>query len=113
MKTIINYINERLNISSDLDIKKNKDIVRRFMPPSENDEWTKECYNALVDEFGSQYNVEHHNSGIIYFYYKGKKQSLKNLVCAVYGTNDIDFGPNDKLESTLGKKILDVINSIK
>ena len=99
------FVSEKLQITDKpADVRNN-----RFRP---DDEWTKECYDALVNEFGHSYNIEQKESGSIYFYKKGSKPSIKNLICAVHGSDYIDFGANDRLEDTLGKEILDVLKEI-
>ena len=104
MKDIITYINESVK-------------WEKFRPEEEHDEWTEKCLNAFKEKFGSQYGIEHSWLGSICFYQKGKRPSLKNLVCMISGLcNDelaADFGPNDKLKNTLGKEIFDIIKSIK
>lgn len=104
MKNITNYINESVK-------------WERFEPEDKNDEWTQKCLDALKKEYGNTYNVEQSWAGPISFYKKGKKPSLKNLVCMIDGLCDdelaADFGPNKDLEKSLGKKIFDIITSVK
>ena len=108
MKDIREYINESINES----VKWEK-----FCPEEEHDEWTEKCLKAFEEKFGSKYTIEQKWSGSICFYQKGKKPSLKSLICSISGLcNDelaADFGPNDDLKNSLGKEIFDIIKSIK
>ena len=90
---------------------------QRFQPEEKNDDWTKKCLDALTEEFSSKYTIEQKWSGSICFYQKGKKPSLKSLICSISGLCNgelaADFGPNEKLKDSLGKEIFDIIKSIK
>lgn len=109
MKTLNKFINERLIINKDYNYTKEKKYFRK------DDEWTNKCFDALKLHYSSLYNVELSHSGhSICFYRKGKKPSLKNLVCAVYGNelNSIDFGSNENLKDSLGKQIIEIIDEV-
>ena len=115
MKAIKKYISEKLILGKDL-IDKNQHISQKFAEPDANDTWTKNCLSALEDKFSSTYTIEQLWSGSINFYQKGKKPSLKSLICSIYGLDngklDAEFGSNENLENTLGKDILAVIKSV-
>lgn len=104
MKDIKSYINESVK-------------WERFRPAEDHDTWTEKCLKAFEDNFSSKYTIEQKWTGSICFYQKGKKPSLKSLICSISGLcNDelaADFGPNDKLKDSLGKEIFDTIKSIK
>ena len=109
MKTLTKFINEKLIINKDYNYTKEKKYFRK------DDEWTNKCFDALKLHYSSLYNVELSHSGhSICFYRKGKKPSLKNLVCAVYGNelNSIDFGSNENLKDSLGKQIIEIIDEV-
>ena len=109
MKTLTKFINEKLIINKDYNYTKEKKYFRK------DDEWTNKCFDALKTYYSSLYNVELSHSGYsICFYRKGKKSSLKNLVCAVYGNElkSIDFGPNENLKDSLGKQIIEIIDKV-
>lgn len=115
MKTLNTYITEKLKISSNSDIKMNKDVIRYFKPASENDEYTNNVIKALRDKFSSKYGIAQGSTGSIYFYNmakRGGRNVMRNLVCAIANSKSIDCNGDDKLEQTLGKEILDVINSV-
>jgi len=84
--------------------------IKRFNP---DDEWTDNCLKALEDAFSKEYTIEKKWSGSICFYKKGKKPSLKSLVCSINGNSYIDFGPNTSLENTLGEEIFNVIDTVE
>ena len=104
MKDIKNFILESVN-------------CQHFQPEEKKDNWTQQCLNALYKNFSSKYTIEQKWSGSICFYQKGKKPSMKSLICSINGLCDgklaADFGPNDKLKDSLGKEIFDIIKSIK
>lgn len=104
MKDIITYITESAK-------------WERFEAPEKKDNWTEKCLKAFEDKFGSKYTIEQKWSGSICFYQKGKKPSLKSLICSINGLyNDelaADFGPNENLKDSLGKEIFDIIKSVK
>lgn len=109
MKTLSQHIYEKLVINKDYNYSKKKQYF------SKDDEWTNKCFDALKSHYSSSYNIELSSSGqSICFYKKGKKPSLKNLVCAVYG-NELDlisFGPNENLKDSLGKQIIEIIDEV-
>ena len=119
MKTLTKFINEKLIINQRFDekliINKDYNYTKEKRYFRKDDEWTNKCFDALKSYYSSLYNVEMSHSGwSICFYRKGKKPTLKNLVCAVSGNelNSIDFGPNENLKDSLGKKIIEIIDSV-
>ena len=109
MKTLTKYLDEKLIINKDYNYTKEKKYFWK------DDEWTNKCFDALKSHYSSLYNVELSHSGhSICFYRKGKRSSLKNLVCAVSGNelNSIDFGPNEYLKDSLGKQIIEIIDEV-
>lgn len=109
MKEITKYLNESIiNESAKWE---------RFEPAEKEDEWTQKCLDKLNDKFSSKYTIEQKWSGSICFYQKGKKPSMKTLVCSVSGLCDdelaADFGSNINLKNSLGKEIFDIITSLK
>ena len=107
MKSISNFINEKLIINKDTKPKK----LDYFLPEDIDD--YVEVVNNAVSRYG--YMAVNKVNRAIWIFKRGmpeRRQTLKNLVCAINSKTFIEWGPNEYLKDRLENVILDAIKEV-
>ena len=107
MKSISNFINEKLIINKDTKPKK----LDYFLPEDIDD--YVEVVNNAVSRYG--YMAVNKVNRAIWVFKRGmseRRQTLKNLICAINSKTFIEWGPNEYLKDRLENVILDAIKEV-